>query len=289
MPLGLRARGGDGMRRGERDPDPEHVRVPGGLVGLRPVRRAPLAIRLGRVVGVDLQETAGGEEIRGDVAARPVIGLQVRSPERRQQHGEIEGQGIAGTVQGLVVDLARFDPLDVSAQDRLHPALAEQRLGPDLAGGQEALLPEHHPADAEVAQLVLVAQVDDVGQVPQPAGAQFVLDVEGVLERGALAGAHPVPDPDDQGLPLPGAQLADHPVECPRRLHRVPGSAHRQRVPVRSQPRGGGEVQLRPGGVDQVVVAQPLLLTLPAGKGVLDRRQRAARYHHPPRARSPPP
>ena len=57
------------------------------------------------------------------------------------RHGEIERQRVLRAVEGLVVDLARLDPLDVRAQDRLHPALAEQRLRPDLAGGQEALLP----------------------------------------------------------------------------------------------------------------------------------------------------
>ena len=139
------------------------------------------------------------------------------------------------------------------------------------------------------AQFVLVAQVDHVGQVPQPAGAQLVLDVEGVLERRALAGAHPVPHPDDQGLPLPGPQLPDHAVQRPRRLHRVPGRAHRQGVPVRSQPRGGGEVQLRPGGVDQVVVAQPLAARPPGPGGWTRCPRRAAHRGYRLPARSPPP
>ena len=43
--------------------------------------------------------------------------------------------------------------------------------------------------DAEVTELVLVGQVDDLGEVAHAASAQLVLDVEGVLERSALAGA----------------------------------------------------------------------------------------------------
>ena len=193
------------MRRGERDADPEHAGVPGGLVGLRPVLGAPLAGRFRRVVGVNLQEAAGREQVGGDVRPVPVIGLQVRAPERRQQHGEVEGKGVVPAVEGLVVDLARLDPLDVRAQDGLDPALTEQRLGPDLAGGQVSLLLEHHPADAEVTQLVLVAQVDHVGEVPQPAGAQLVLDVEGVLERRALAGILPTPTQMFDGIQFQSA------------------------------------------------------------------------------------
>lgn len=82
VPLGLLRGGGAGLRRGERDPDPDPVDVPGGLVGLRPVLRAPLVLLFRRVVGVDLQEAAGGEQVRGDVGPGPVIGLQVRAPER---------------------------------------------------------------------------------------------------------------------------------------------------------------------------------------------------------------
>jgi hypothetical protein len=215
------------VRRGEGDPDPEHAGVPGGLVSLRPVLGTPLVSALRRVVRVDFQEAARGEQVRGDIGPGPVVRLQVGAPERRQQHGEIEGESVPRAVECLVVDLAWLDPLDVGAQDGLHSPFAEQRLGPYLAGRDETLLPEHHAADAEVAELVLVAQVDHVGQVPQAAGAQLVLDVEGVLEGRALAGAHPVSYPDHQGLPLAGPQLLDHSGERPGGLHRVPGSADR--------------------------------------------------------------
>ena len=73
--------------------------------------------------------------------------------------------------------------------------------------------------------------------------------------------------PDDQGLPLPGPQLPDHRVQRLGGLLGVPGRADRQRVPVRPQARGGGEVQLGPGRVDQVVVTDPDLLAGPAWKG----------------------
>ena len=45
----------------------------------------------------------------------------------------------------------------------------------------------------------------------------------------------------------------------------VAGGAHRQGVAVRSESGGGGEVQLRAGGVDQVVVGQLLTLRRPLG------------------------
>src|ERR1022692_2765259 len=46
-----------------------------------------------------------------------------------------------------------------------------------------------------------------------------------------------------------------------------PGAHTDSELPSGPSPGGGGEVQLRPGRVDQVVVAQPFPLALPAGKG----------------------
>ena len=66
------------MRRGERDP--EHVGIPRGLIGLRPVLRAPLVPMFRRVAGVDLQEAAGGEQVRSDVGPGPA--WRNRTPAR---------------------------------------------------------------------------------------------------------------------------------------------------------------------------------------------------------------
>lgn len=61
----------------------------------------------------------------------------------------------------------------------------------------------------------------------------------------------------------PGAQLLDHPRRVPARHAR--GWHTDSEFPSGPSP-GASEVQLRPGRVDQVVVAQPLLLTCRAGR-----------------------
>jgi hypothetical protein len=88
--------------------------------------------------------------------------------ERRQQHREVERQALVRAVEGLVVELALLDPLDMGAENRAHAALTEERLGPRLAGGQETALAEDHATDPEVTELVLVGEVDDLGQVAHP-------------------------------------------------------------------------------------------------------------------------
>ena len=183
----------------------------------------------------------------------------VGAAERRQQHREVERQALVRAVEGLVEELALLDPLDVGAEDRADAALTEQRLGPGLAGGQEAALAEDHAADAEVAELVLVGQVDDLGQVAHPGRAELVLDVEGVLECCSLAGAGAVAHADDQPLRLAGAEPVDDLVERGRGLDGVTGGADRPGVAVRSEAGCGLEVELGAGRVDQVVVADQLV------------------------------
>ena len=98
-----------------------------------------------------------------------VEGLQVGAAKGRQEHGEVERQAALRAVELLVVDDAGVDPLDVGSQDGPHAALAKERLGPHLAGGLEAVLGEGHAPHAEVAEFVLVGEVDDVGQVAHAA------------------------------------------------------------------------------------------------------------------------
>ena len=95
---------------------------------------------------------------------------------------------------------AFLDARDVGPGDRPDPTLPEERLGPQFRGRLESLLGEGQPTDAEVAEVVLVGQVDDVGQVPHAGQAHLVLHVERVLEGCALTGAGPVPHPDDEDL-----------------------------------------------------------------------------------------
>ena len=107
-----------------------------------------------------------------------------------------------------------------------------------LRGGLEALLGEGQPADAEVAELVLVGQVDDVGQVAHAGLAQLVLDVEGVLEGRALAGAGAVAHADDEGLALALLHACSiDACERGRGLDGVTGGAHRVGVAVGTEAR----------------------------------------------------
>ena len=187
--------------------------------------------------------------------------MEVDPAKRREEHGEVECQRVHGAVQLLVVHDALFDAGDVGTGNGPDPPLAEQRLGPQLRRGLEALLGEGEPAHAEIAELVLVGQVHDVGQVAHPGLAYLVLDVEGVLEGGALARACPVAHAHDQGLLLALLHLGDRCLECGGCLDSVARGAHGLRVAVRTQAWRGPEVELGSGGVDQVVVGQFAVLT----------------------------
>ena len=205
----------------------------GHLVGAGPVLGPPLLERLGRVVGVDLHEPVRGEQLGADVVPFLVERLEVYAAEGRQEHGEVERQRVGGAVQLLVVDDALLDAGHVRPGDGPDAPLAEEGLGPQLRGGLESLLGERQPTDAEVAQLVLVGQVDDVGQVAHPGLAYLVLDVEGVLEGCALARARPVAHADDQGLVLALLHLGDRCLQRGRRLGGMARGAHREGVAIR--------------------------------------------------------
>jgi len=155
-------------------------------------------------------------------------------------------------------------------QDGLHVALSEQGTGPQLGGGLEAALLEGHAVDAEITQLGLVGEVDQPRAIADACLAQLVVHVEHVLERRPLAGAGAVPHAHHQGLLLAGLQPFDGGAQRGRRLDGVVGRADADGVPaVRAETGGGPELQLRPGGVDQVVVADPFALPGGGRGGVL--------------------
>ena len=191
------------MRRRERDPGREDVAVLGGLVGARPVRRPPLLVRLRGVVGVDAHELVGHEQPVGDVGAGAVEGLQPDAGERRQQHREVELLLALGAVERLVEHAVGLDLVDVGAGDPVDPALGEQRGVEDAARGDVAAPLKVHAAHAEVAELVLVRDPGDLGAVAHAAVSQLELEVDDVLERGALAGAGAVTDADQEAARSP--------------------------------------------------------------------------------------
>ena len=115
-----------------------------------------------------------------------------------------------------------------------------------------------HAAHAEVAELVLVGDPDDLGPVAHLAGAQLELEVDDVLEGGALAGAGAVADTDEEAFALPAAHPVDQLVERRRGLRRVLRRADREAVAaLRAEALGLVEAQLRAGRVDQEVVRDP--------------------------------
>ena len=115
-----------------------------------------------------------------------------------------------------------------------------------------------HAAHAEVAELVLVGDPGDLGAVAHAAVAQLELEVDDVLERGALARAGAMADADQEAALLPAAHPLDLLIERRRGLRRVLRQADRQAVAaVGPEPLGLVEAQRRPGRVDQEVVARP--------------------------------
>ncbi len=132
-----------------------------------------------------------------------------------------------------------------------------------------------HAADAEVAQLIFVSEVDDVGEVTHTGLPQLVFDIEGVLKCRALTGAGAVPDADNQALSLTCFQFGGDTFERLRSLNGVAGSAHRVGVTVRTKSWGGSEIQLRASRVDEVVVADAvgLAAVCVVGVGEINRRR----------------
>ena len=186
----------------------------GHLVGAGPVLGPPLLERLRRVVGVDLHEPVRGEELGADVRRHPCRTPAGRRRGRAAGAWRSRSQRVGGAVQLFVVDDALFDTGHVCPGDGPDAPLAEEGLGPQLGGRLEPLLGERQPPDAEVAQLVLVGEVDDVGQVAHTGLAHLVLDVEGVLEGRPLARARPVAHADDQGLVLALLHPGDRPCSA---------------------------------------------------------------------------
>jgi hypothetical protein len=111
-----------------------------------------------------------------------------------------------------------------------------------------------HAAHAEVAQLVLVGDPDDLRLVAHLAGSQVEFEVDDVLERRSFAGAGAVADADEEALPLTAAHSLDRLVERGRGLEGVLDGADRQAVAIWAETCGLVEAQPRPGGVDQEVV-----------------------------------
>jgi len=70
-----------------------------------------------------------------------------------------------------------------------------------------------------------------------------------------------VTDADDERLLLTGLERFDDRLERRGRLFGVPGRADRPRIAVGSEPGGRGEVQLRSGRNDQIVVGELFFFT----------------------------
>ena len=166
------------------------------------------------------------------------------------------------------MDDALLDAHDVGPGDRSDPSLPKERLGPQLGRCLKPLLGEGQTIDAEVPELVLVGQVHDVGQVTDTGLAHLVLDVERVLEGRSLAGTGPVAHPDDEDLTFALLHPLDRRLEGRRRVDCVARGAHRVGVAVGPESGSGTEVELRAGGVDQVVVVQLAVLASPGRVGI---------------------
>ena len=152
------------------------------------------------------------------------------------------------------MDTVLFHRLDVGPGDPVDAALGEQRLGEQVAGHDVAAPLQVHPAHAEVAELVLVGDPDDLRLVPHLAGPQLELQIDRILEGRALAGAGAVPDADQEALPLTAAHPCHRLIQSGGRGNGMLRGAYRQAVAVRAESLGPVEPQPRAGGVDQIVV-----------------------------------
>ena len=167
------------------------------------------------------------------------------------------------------MDDAGLDPLHVGRHDRLHPPLAEERGRECLAGRHAPGVAEVHAVHPEVAEALLIRDVDDLGPVSHALLHELVLNIERVFECGPLTGAGSVPHPDEKGLALPLLQFLHDPLETLRCLGGMPRRADRPRVAIRAQARRRTEVQLGTGGIDEVVVlehrdfARPVRIRVP--------------------------
>ena len=170
------------------------------------------------------------------------------------------------------MDLARLDLLDGGADDPFDVAFDHQQFGEHLGVRDVAAARDVGAAHAEVAQFVLVADPDEASPVADAGLAKDMFDVVDVFEGGALAGAGSVSRADDERPAFPLAQGLDGLLKLLVRFQGVRGCADRNGVAgVRPEAFGGAEVQLRAGGVDQIIVGDLVLLARPFRGGVLDR------------------
>ena len=190
-----------------------------------------------------------------------VVGAQPDAGKWRQQHGEVELLLALRPVQGLVPDPVLVHLLHVGAGDPVDAALGEQRLGEQAARHDVAAALELHAAHAEVAELVLVRDPDDLRLVPHLARPQLELEVHRVFERGSLTGAGAVADADQEALPLAAPHPLHRLVERGGGRDGVLGRAHGQAVVLRAESLGLVEAEPWPGGVDQEVVRNLLRAT----------------------------
>ena len=253
-PLGALPGPGDGVGRRERDARREDVPEGRRLVRPGPIPGAPRLEGLGLVVTIHLHEARRGEEPIRDVRALAVQGLEADSLEGRQQHGHIEALLPLLPVQEFHRKPASLDALDMGLADPSDPPLGEQGFGEDIAGSHVAVLPDVDAAHTEIAELVFIGQVGDVGLVAHPAGPQFELEVHQVLEGRSLAGAGAMPRTDQEPLPVPLLHAGHRLVQGLRSLQRMRRRAYGQAVALGAEPRRGLEGQLGSGGIDQVVV-----------------------------------
>jgi hypothetical protein len=82
-------------------------------------------------------------------------------------------------------------PAHVCAGDPVDTALGEQGLGEQVAGHDVAAALQVHAAHAEVAQLVLVGDPDDLRLVAHLAGSQLEFEVGDVLETTVTVSSRP--------------------------------------------------------------------------------------------------
>ena len=190
-----------------------------------------------------------------------VVRPQADAGKWRQQHGEVELLLALRSVQGLVPDPVLVHLLHMGAGDPVDAALGEQRLGEQAARHDVAAALELHAAHAEVAELVLVRDPDDLRLVPHLARPQLELQIHRVLERRSLTGAGAVADADQEALPLAAAHPLHRLVQRGGGRDGVLGRAHGQAVVLRAESLGLVEAEPWPGGVDQEVIRNLLRAT----------------------------
>gem|GEM_PF-5589937 len=162
----------------------------------------------------------------------------------------LEGLGALRAVDLGVVNQSRFDLGHGSLGDGFHGALAEQGLHPRFARDPLSTRGGGHAGHAEVAQLVLGGEVDNLGQVAHAGVLKFLLHGERVLEGGALTDAGAVTDAHDKGLRGACLESGDDLGKPGGGIHCIAGRAHRHgETGIQAEAGRSLEVELGPGGV----------------------------------------